>query len=141
MVPLAEPQACSMRLVPADWIRLALPRRWLVDVQLCVEGDGAIDPSALSAAVAAAARACPGARLVRRGRLWVDGGRAPAVRVADAADFDRTRLNSPLLRTPLARRETPWCEVLLVRGSPTTIIFRAHHGVMDGRGAMLWLQQ
>ncbi|HEY0935903.1 MAG TPA: amino acid adenylation domain-containing protein, partial [Trebonia sp.] len=69
-----------------------------------------------------------------------DSGTPPAVRVA-AAGFDRDRLDSPLLRTPLARRDGPSCEVILVPGTPTSVIFRAHHAVMDGKGAFLWQQQ
>lgn len=120
---------------------LSMPRGRCIDVQLCVEGHGAIDPSALAAAVSTASQAFLGTRLVRRGRQWVDSGRAPAVRVAEAADFDRTRLDSPLLRTRLAREGAACCEVLVVRGAPTTVIFRAHHAVMDAHGAMLWQAQ
>jgi amino acid adenylation domain-containing protein len=119
---------------------LAYPRGPGMDVQLCVEGDGAIDPPALAAAVATASQACPGARLVRRGRRWVDSGRAPAVRVADPADLDRTRPDSRLMRTPLAGRRAG-CEVVLVPGTPATVVFRAHHAVMDRGGALLWQRQ
>jgi hypothetical protein len=112
------------------------------EIQLCVEGDGDIDPAALSAAVEVAAQACPGARLVRRGTRWVDSGRAPAVRVVATADYDRTRLDSPLLRAQLTGdRSAPTAEVILVRGQPATVIFRACHAAMDGVGALLWQGQ
>jgi hypothetical protein len=110
------------------------------EVQICVEGDGVIDPSALSAAVVTASEACPGARLVRRGRRWVDSGTAPVVKVAEAADFDRTRLDSRLLRGQLTCSKSS-CEVVLVQGTPATVIFRAHPGVMDGQGVLLWQRQ
>jgi amino acid adenylation domain-containing protein len=116
------------------------PRGLAIEVQLCVEGDGVIDPPALNEAVAVASAACPGARLVRRGLQWVDSGNPPACHVRDAADFDRARLDSPLLRTRLSGSSAS-CEVVLVRGTPTTVIFRAHHAVMDGRGAMHWQRQ
>jgi hypothetical protein len=112
-----------------------------MDIQLCVEGDGDVDPAALSAAVAAAAQACPGARLARRGRRWVDCGQAPAVHVVEAEDFDRARLDSPLLRTRVTRKGRPSSEVLLVRGSPTTVIFRAEHTALDAAGVLLWQRQ
>jgi hypothetical protein len=134
-------EAYSRPISPDDWMMLAAPDGLVTEIQLCVEGHGAIDPGALSAAVAAAADACPGTRLVRRGRRWVDSGAAPAVRVAEAGDFDRARLDSPLLRSPLARRHGASCEVILVRGTPATVIFRAHHAAMDGKGAMFWQAQ
>jgi amino acid adenylation domain-containing protein len=130
------------RPVTADeWWRLGAPQGLSTEVQLCVEGNGSIDPAALSDAVAAASRACPGARLVRRGQTWLDSGRTPDVRVVEAAGFDRVRLDSPLLRTPLACQGRSSCEVVLVQGKPATVIFRAHPSVMDGRGVMLWQRE
>lgn len=130
------------RPVTADeWWRLGAPQGLSTEVQFCVEGDGAIDPAALSAAVATASRACPGARLVRRRQTWVDSGRTPDVRVAEADGFDRVRLDSPLLRAPLACQGRSSCEVVLVQGKPATVIFRAHPSVMDGRGVMLWQRE
>lgn len=120
---------------------LAYPRGLSMDVQICIEGDGDIDVRALAAAVAAASQACPGTRLVRRGLRWVDSGRPPKVRVARVAGFDRFRLDSPLLRQPLLQGRRPSCEVVVVRGRPTTVIFRAHHAVMDGGGTMFWITQ
>lgn len=130
------------RPVTADeWWRLGAPAGLVTEVQLCVEGDGAIDPAALTAAVATASQACPGTRLVRRGQLWADSGRTPDVRVTQADGFNRFRLDSPLLRTPLACQGRSSCEVVLVSGTPTTVIFRAHPGMLDGRGVMLWQRE
>src|SRR5580704_13338325 len=96
---------------PNEWPALCHTRGIMMEVQLCVEGNGTIDPAALTAAVATASQACPGARLVRRGRRWVDSGTPPVVKVAEAADFDRTRLDSPLLRTHLTGDRSPTCAV------------------------------
>jgi amino acid adenylation domain-containing protein len=141
MVSRSVPETYSRPITADEWWRFGAPQGLATEVQLCVEGDGAIDPAALSVAVAASSQACPGTRLVRRGQHWVDSGRAPDIQVVDAADFDRTRLDSPLLRAPLACKGKSSCEVILVRGAPTTVIFRAHPGVMDGRGVMLWQRQ
>jgi amino acid adenylation domain-containing protein len=127
-------------MTPSEWWKSANCRGLVEEVQFCVEGDGVIDPAALAAAVAVASQACPGARLVRRGRRLVDNGRTPDVRVAEAADFDRVRLDSPLIRNQLTCH-TSSCEVVLVRGAPTTVIFRTHPAVMDGQGVMLWQRQ
>ena len=131
------------RPVTADeWWRLGAPPGLSTEVQLCVEGDGT-DRSrgARPRPSPPPAQACPGTRLVRRGQLWVDSGRTPDVRVVEADGFDRVRLDSPLLRTPLACQGRSSCEVVLIQGTPTTVIFRAHPGVMDGRGAMLWQRE
>ena len=138
---VSVPETYSRPITADEWWRFGSPAELVTAVQLCIEGDGAIDPAALSAATATAAQACPGTRLARCGQQWVDSGRAPEVQVAEAADFDRTRLDSPLVRVPLGRQGTATCQVILVQGSPTTVIFRAHPGVMDGRGVMLWQRQ
>jgi amino acid adenylation domain-containing protein len=140
MFSAAEP--FSRDISPSEWWMLSTPRGRAAEVQLCVEGYGDIDPAALAAAVAAASQACPGARLVRRGRRWVDSGQPPPVRVADSEPgFDRFRLDSPLLRGRLDRPGALGCEVILVRGAPATVIFRVHHALMDGLGAMIWQAQ
>jgi amino acid adenylation domain-containing protein len=131
----------SRPITADEWWRFATPQGLVTEVQLCVEGDGDIDAAALTAAVAAASQACPGSRLMRRKYRWIDSGRPPQVSVTGAADFDRVRLDSPLLRTPLACQGRTSCEVVLVQGAPTTVIFRAHPATMDGRGVMLWQRQ
>ena len=132
------PGTYTRRIAVSEWWMLAHPHGLSMDIQMCVEGEGDIDPAALSAAVAAASAACPGARLTRRGRRWVDSGEAPPVHVTNAAGFDRARLDSPLLRKRMAYRGQPSSEVLLVRGSPATVVFRAEHATMDAAGVLLW---
>ncbi|WP_033354537.1 non-ribosomal peptide synthetase [Kitasatospora aureofaciens] len=108
-------------------------------IQVFVEGDGAIDPAALTAAVSAAADACPGSRVTRRGMEWVDSGRAPEVRTGVGAGLDRTTFaDEPALHVPLMGDGGPTCEVLLLDGEPATVVFRAFHGAMDGKGVLLW---
>jgi hypothetical protein len=109
------------------------------------EGAGAPDPGRLRSAVAIASDANPGSRLVLRGYLaasrWVDSGAAPPViEVPGGAWTDDGLEDSPFLQKPLPPREGPTCDVLLVRGAPTRIVFRTHHGVMDGRGTLTWAE-
>ena len=141
LAPLAKPaeQAYGRPVSANDWWGLGAPDGLVKEVQVCVEGDGVIDPAALVKAVDVASRACPGARLVRRGKQWVDSGQAPPVRVVDAAGFSHSRLVSPHLRRQLTSEGEPVAEVLLVPGAQTTVVFRSHP--MDGRGVMFWQQQ
>ncbi|MFD0278043.1 amino acid adenylation domain-containing protein [Kitasatospora sp. NPDC127111] len=129
---------------PTEWLYLAAHRlgRAMV-LHLVVEGEGTPDPDALRAAVAAAAESCPGSRLARRGRGWVDTGRSPRVRVAEGDDGDPGGWNA-MLGEPLDLRYGPACEVLLRAGGadrPTALAFRAFHGVMDGHGAQIWMAE
>ncbi|MEU4677791.1 amino acid adenylation domain-containing protein [Micromonospora sp. NPDC023737] len=102
-------------------------------IQLLVEGAGSIDAAALRRAVALASEAGPGARLVGRGRLWIDSGKPPPVTVLPSLDFD-----APALHRPFDPPAGPLSEVLLVPGEPTTIVFRATHATMDARGVLVW---
>ncbi|SIQ81395.1 non-ribosomal peptide synthetase [Micromonospora avicenniae] len=102
-------------------------------IQLLVEGAGSIDAAALRQAVAVASEASPGARLVGRGRLWIDSGEPPPVTVLPSLDLD-----GPALRRPFDLSAGPLSEVLLVTGDPTTIVFRATHATMDARGVLVW---
>ncbi|MGW8953924.1 non-ribosomal peptide synthetase [Streptomyces sp. NPDC055709] len=130
---------------PTEWSYLAAARLGEpMVIQLVVEGTGCIEAQALSRAVAEASRSCPGSRLVRRGRTWTDSGVfAARVVVADSSSFDRVALTGlPELSHRLARAErSPSCEVLLLTGEPSTIVFRASHAVMDLKGLQTWAAQ
>lgn len=120
---------------PLEWVFLSLPPGTNI-VQHIVEGDGGLAVPALAEAIAVAAEASPGMRLVRRRRLWVDSGVAPALHVLEAGSFDRDRLDSPALRRPLNGAN---CEVVLIPGTPVTVVFRASHALTDGRGLLRWV--
>ncbi|WP_228794513.1 peptide synthetase [Nocardia cyriacigeorgica] len=108
-------------------------------MQLVFPGDGEVDPERLRQAVAVASAACPGSRLVRRGRDWVDSGIPAAVRVIDDWAIDYSALDGdPVVHSPIGPTEETTCEVLLLTTHPTTLIFRAFHGVMDGMGLVTW---
>jgi hypothetical protein len=124
--------------------RLYLAARRVVPqfvIQMFVEGRGELDPAELRRAVAQASRVSPGARLVARGRKWVDSGEAPPVREADGRLFDGRRFDrAPFLRHTLDAYQGPTCEVVLLRGEVTRVVFRVFHGVMDGKGMLLWIE-
>ncbi|MFF7634987.1 amino acid adenylation domain-containing protein [Kitasatospora sp. NPDC008050] len=132
----AGPRPYQRAITPMEWAFLGV-RPALSVVQHVVEGDGTVAPEDLAAALAIAAQASPGMRLIRRGRRWVDSGTAPALHVLDADSFDNERLDHPALHRPLDASGAT-CEVLLIPGTPTTLVFRAFHGVTDGRGLHLW---
>ncbi|RVW04087.1 non-ribosomal peptide synthetase [Rhodococcus xishaensis] len=108
-------------------------------IQLVVTGSGEIDPAALEVAVDQASAACPGARLIREGRNWVDTGRAPQVKIVDRP-IDFTDLDDdPILQSSLGSDDLATTEVVLARGaSETSVVFRAFHGVMDAKGVQMW---
>ncbi|MFI9273486.1 non-ribosomal peptide synthetase [Kitasatospora sp. NPDC052896] len=120
-----------------EWAFLGL-RPALCLVQHVVEGEGALSADELAEAMAIAAEASPGMRLVREGRRWVDSGIAPALHVLEAGTFDRERLDSPALHRELDGTGAT-CEVVMVPGTPTTLVFRAFHGITDARGLLLWI--
>ncbi|AOW94076.1 hypothetical protein BFN03_19155 [Rhodococcus sp. WMMA185] len=109
-------------------------------IQLVVTGTGEIDAAALETAVGHASAACPGARLVREGRNWVDSGRTPQVRVIDhAIDFDALD-GDAILESSLGADSGATTEIVLARAaSQTSVIVRAFHGVMDAKGLGLWV--
>jgi len=47
---------------------------------------------------------------------------------------------APYLQKPLYPETGPTCDVVLVPGRPMRVIFRTHHGVMDGRGTLTWAE-
>jgi amino acid adenylation domain-containing protein len=96
-------------------------------VNMVVEGSGAVELEVLRQAVERAAAACPGARLIAKSGRWVDSGRAPAVRRGDIETALRARFDA---------ERGPTCEVVVAEGA---ILFRAFHGVMDGKGLLVFV--
>ncbi len=122
-------------IVPIEWWFAALPKRAAMMLNLCVEGVGRIDVDQLRAAVESASAACPGSRLVRRGRTWVDSGISPEVR---SIGTGRSAAVTSELTRPLPGARGTYCEVLLLDTERPTVVFRASHAVMDGTGLKLW---
>ncbi|GAA2638061.1 hypothetical protein GCM10010399_84190 [Dactylosporangium fulvum] len=124
---------------PVEWWIAAHPKGTAPVLQIAVEGVGTLDPDRLAEAVAVASDACPGTRLVRKGRSWVDTGRPPAVRRVTHEGPGRPRVEDLAeLQEPLHDRSGPTCEVLLVGGPDPAVVFRAAHAVMDAGGVLLW---
>lgn len=117
---------------PNEWIYLAGEKFAApFAIQIVVEGTGSLDRDTVAKAVERSAAACPGARLVRRGKTWVDSGRAPHVRVTETWDAEPFQaLDADGGRS---------CEVVLRPGDQPALLFRAHHAVMDGRGVLNWV--
>ncbi|WP_327066347.1 non-ribosomal peptide synthetase [Kitasatospora sp. NBC_01302] len=115
-----------------EWVFLGMgPGHCVAHV---VEGEGSLTLDQLTWAVEIAAQASPGMRLVREGKCWVDRGTAPPVVRLDAA---AGLLDAPALQRPLDAGSRT-CEVLLAPGSRSTVVFRAFHGITDGRGLLQW---
>ncbi|MEU4253199.1 amino acid adenylation domain-containing protein [Amycolatopsis sp. NPDC026612] len=132
---LPEDAAFTRLVCPIEQWFLGFPAKMSPVTNFCVEGAGRLDAESLRRAVAVASEACPGARLVRRGRRWVDGGADPAVKVVSGV---ADPCAAPELRSPLPNRSGANCEVLLLDGPEPTVVLRASHVVMDGRGLILW---
>lgn len=130
----SECQPYTRPLSAEEWLYVGMGGR--NTIQHVIEGDGTLDAEELRTAVAAASTACPGTRLGRQGRRWVDSGIAPLVHVLPGP-FDGQLLDSPALRKPLSP-SGPTCEVLLFPGDPVTVAFRACHAVTDARGLLPW---
>lgn len=129
------------RITPTE--RLYLAAREVAPpflMHLVVHGSGAIDPARLQRAVDLASTANPGARLVRDGAHWIDSGVAARVRVVAEHTLTYPELEAdPVLGSPIEPTADRTCEVLLLTADPVTVVFRVFHGVMDGMGARLWV--
>lgn len=105
--------------------------------QFVVEGEGDLTVAELQAAVDKVAAVVPDCRLVMKGflkwRYWDDCGPPPRVYEVDASRWDgHSSDNAPVMGSPIDVRKGPLCEVVLLRGTPLRILFRTHHGCMDG---------
>lgn len=110
---------------------------------MIVEGEGEIDEAVWKKAVAEACQANPGSRLVYKGRSlwakWIDSGVATPVRFVDGSRWSGyDSEGASFLYDPLPFKTDYSSEVLVVKGSPTRVVFRTSHATMDGTGTWLW---
>ena len=117
-----------------------------VVIQHIFDGEGRLDPERWRKAVAVASEANPGTRLILKGHLgwsrWVDSGITPRVREVDGSNWDGMGPENapPFLQESLPYRESPTCEIILIQGPIPRVMFRSHHAVCDGRGALFWAE-
>lgn len=109
--------------------------------QFCAEGDGDLDLASLEKAVHTVAGFFVEIRMVLKGylkwRYWDDQGTLPRVYSVDAAQWDgNTNIDAPVVGSPMNVRKGPVCEVVLIKGAPTRILFRTHHACTDGAGTL-----
>ncbi len=109
--------------------------------QIVIEGHGEVDVKKLAAAITTASQANPGSRLILKGHLgfsrWVDSGNTVRLRMVNAKGWQgQCDEGSYFLKHALLPRSGPTTDAVLVsRGNDKYyLIFRSHHGVMDGRG-------
>ncbi|MDI1302390.1 MAG: hypothetical protein PSX71_10825 [bacterium] len=134
----------SRRLSGLERYFLAINEVYRFNAELVIEGSGDVELEQLQEAVAIASAANPGMRVRLKGALgflhWVDSGITPDVREIPAAewqgysdagaDFLEERFH-PLQDDHVA-------QVLLIRGNPVRMVFRALHAAVDGKGLAYW---
>ncbi len=124
---------------------LPAPYRFPICNQLVVEGRGSIGLQELRRATRLASEANPSTRLIYKGwgkasRL-VDSGVTPPVTELDGAGWSGYDFNGiPFYERLLPIRTGPVSEVLFFRGDPARLVFRTHHGVTDGQGTAMWIE-
>jgi amino acid adenylation domain-containing protein len=109
-------------------------------IHLVVEGIGVIDPKALQIAVEKASEACPAARLIQSGGMWIDSYRTPPVHLLNNGQFDGKDFTKiKLLEKKIDSQKGPTSEVIILQLNPMIVVFRVFHGTMDGKGVLLWI--
>lgn len=137
-------------LAPDDRARLGMetPENPMV-VTAVIGLDGTLDREALRRLVEARLLGRPRMRarvvrsLLRRRWVWKSAGWSALDRVTpialargDPSDADVEDLVSDLANRPIDVAEAPW-HLWLVEGGPrSTLVFRAHHALTDGRGLL-----
>lgn len=111
--------------------------------QMIFEGTGKIIREQWINAVTLASRANPGSRVILKGMLslskWVDIGKSPRIRFIEGSEWSGdSDEGATFLQDHLDPFTGPTCEVIIISGDTTRIVFRTHHAVMDGRGTLHW---
>lgn len=122
-------------------------------LQMLVEGKGNITIEDLREAVKVVSKLNKGTiiNLKRKGlnQYWIEGTLLPSVKLADEKyfeQFDDNRVlldnfNNPYFYNKLNVENGPACEIWLIKGKKTRVLFRGHHSLMDARGLLFWAEE
>ena len=103
-----------------------------------VEGTGYIDINLFQAAVDKVADIFPESRFKLKGNYWVDSNISPKVTRIQRSDVGKDF--KELMKRKIDLTNEIACQIYyLEEFDKTTIIFRTHHGVMDGKGQGIWI--
>lgn len=103
-----------------------------------VEGTGYIDLEAFQKAVDEVAKKFPESRFKLEGNYWIDSKINPKVIKINRADIGKDF--KELMQRKIDLTKEVACQIYyLEEYNKTTIIFRTHHGVMDGKGQGIWI--
>lgn len=107
-------------------------------MQFILEGVGSIDKKEFSKAVKTASEACPIVRCIHYKNEWRDSNQDPIIHFKNKIEFDGENFSDVF---PFKEKMEPTkrtAEIYFCISSGR-IIFRIFHGIMDGRGAMIWI--
>jgi hypothetical protein len=126
---------------------IELEKRWALPIiQLILSCEGSLSVSKLAQAVKAAAEACPETRARKVKSLWVDTKVPPPVIEIPIKNCETNSSQLPvrmsmIFHKPMLVNSSHVAEVFLIResGHHFSILFRIFHGVMDGQGALAFV--
>jgi NRPS condensation-like uncharacterized protein len=115
--------------------------------QMVVEGNVDIDIEAFRRATTKASYMNPGSRIKLKSHLglsrWVDSEHSTPLRVIENDWDGLSNEGTDFLQDPLPVRTGPTSEVLIIinkKLNKSYVLFRSHHGAMDGRGTLHFAQ-
>jgi hypothetical protein len=126
------------KISPFEWIYISATTRFPpFAVQLMLEGETLPPLRELEDALAIAAEANVGTRLVVDGRWWVDSERVPAIR--QVSPSETPCLSHSLFHEAFSLIDTPPIEILYWAG--VGLVFRCSHALMDAGGLIFFAEK
>lgn len=129
-----------------SYIGMDTPADSIMVNQFLAQGKGRIDRQKLENALRKATDVNPGMRTRLRGlwgwRYWDDQGAYPSVEEIDAPEWDgMSSEHCPRLGEYIDVRNDPLCQVSIINAKQDVyLLFRTHHAVTDGRGAVHFIK-
>jgi len=112
-------------------------------VQFVVEGNGEVDKELLSKAIKKVGVFFSGANLICDNKNWIKNKKDIVVKEVFSDKFDGYNFEVlDLFTKKIDNYKNSLSEVIIVHGNSgkVRIIFRVFHGIMDGKGVILWIE-
>ena len=126
------------KVSPNEWLYLSSAEHFgPFAIQFLIAAKALPPLESLRAAVAKAAASNPGARLIRRGPWWIEGGGPPEVRYVAASEVFSLS-HSAVHAALLSDDATPF---EIICWEDTGILFRCAHALMDAGGLLFFAEE
>jgi hypothetical protein len=110
-----------------------------LSMQFIIKGSGNIDKNHLKKAVEKASEACPFSRAILKKNKWLDTSKPPTITYLKNFKMNEKNFDNELFKMKIDPCKESPVHIYVSNATKFVIIIRIFHGLMDGKGAFIFI--